>query len=308
MKVVIEPEITPHEPLLYDSSAVAESINGFSSLDETSCRFYEDRGYLLVRGGISTADVNAAKQTLSKMCFEEHPRCDSVYYEGMIRRQLAAVTAQSSEIDGSGSSEKLAMGYIAEDIPQLPPDLRARFVRKFMGFTHEYPALGAIARNRQLVAAAARLCGPPVREFQDMAMIKPPGGREKPWHQDHAYFNLPIETRIVGVWIALDRVTPDNGCMYLLAGAHNDGPRTHFMRRDWQICDAEMLGCRSVCAPMDAGDVLLFDAKLPHGTPTNRSNEHRWAIQLHYVPADVAEVDERVRLDVFGNEGKNVSC
>ena len=34
-------------------------------------------------------------------------------------------------------------------------------------------------------------------------MIKPPGGREKPRHQDHAYFKLPLSTPVVGVWLAV---------------------------------------------------------------------------------------------------------
>lgn len=159
-----------------------------------------------------------------------------------------------------------------------------------------------------MAEVVARLARSSTTLFQDMAMIKPPNGREKPWHQDHAYFNLPLDTRIVGVWIALDKVTPENGCMYVLAGSHKEGPRAHFMRRDWQICDTQMLGCHSTACPMEPGDVLIFDAKLPHGTPTNRSKEYRWAIQLHFIPAHAEQVDESVRLDAFGNEGKNVSC
>ena len=32
-----------------------------------------------------------------------------------------------------------------------------------------------------------------------MALLKPPGGgREKPWHQDKAYFNLTLDTPVVG--------------------------------------------------------------------------------------------------------------
>ena len=79
-----------------------------------------------------------------------------------------------------------------------------------------------------------------------MALLKPPGiGREKPWHQDHAYFNVAASQRIVGVWIALDAATPDNGCMYVLRGKHRDtaSPNAypHFAVRDYQICDTTVL-------------------------------------------------------------------
>jgi phytanoyl-CoA hydroxylase len=308
MKVVIEPQITEHDPGLYRSEAVASSIDGFRSLDEGARAFYDEQGYVLVRKGFSQDLVDRAKDTLKSMCHEGAPRCDSVYYEGTIRRHLAEAATDHRPVDQSGASAKLAMGHVGDSIPRLPADIRARYLRKFMGFTRAYDALGAISQHPDLLAAAATLSGGTVREFQDMAMIKPPGGREKPWHQDHAYFNLPLDTRIVGVWIALDHVSPENGCMYLMAGAHKQGPRVHFMRRDWQICDTDIYGCRYVCAPMEAGAVLLFDAKLPHGTPTNRSDEYRWALQLHYIPTSVQEIDEQVRLEIFGSEGKNVTC
>ena len=121
-------------------------------------------------------------------------------------------------------------------------------------------------------------------------------------------FNLPLDTRIVGLWIALDEVTPANGCMYLLPGRHREGPKVHFKRRDWQICDDQLAGRRRVAAPMRAGDALLFDAKLPHGMPTNRTDQTRWAVQLHFVPRSVAETGDDARLAVFGSEGKNVTC
>jgi hypothetical protein len=92
--------------------------------------------------------------------------------------------------------------------------------------------------------------------FQDMALLKPPMlGREKPWHQDHAYFDYPLGTPIVGVWIALDEATVENGCMQFLPGQHRD-PIIHFQRRDWQICDSTILGRESVAAPLKPGGIL----------------------------------------------------
>lgn len=80
------------------------------------------------------------------------------------------------------------------------------------------------------------------------------------------------------------------------------------MRRDWQICDTDVVRERRLAVPMAVGDVLLFDGKLPHGTPTNRTEQQRWALQLHYIPRDAREVDEGLRLETFGSEGKDVSC
>src|SRR5690606_3693394 len=172
--------------------------------------------------------------------------------------------------------------------------------------------LDRLARDPQLLRLLRQLSDDrEVELFQEMAMLKPPGGREKPWHQDHAYFNHPLDTRIIGVWIALADVGPENGCMYLLPGAQNDGPIPHFMRRDWQICDTEIYGVladRRIAAPMKAGDVLIFDSKLPHGTPRNSTEDYRWAVQLHYRSIGSRKCPDEERLAIFGSEGKNVSC
>ena len=62
----------------------------------------------------------------------------------------------------------------------------------------------ALAQHPQLIALMTRLVGDTPELFQDQALLKPPLiGREKPWHQDSAYFNLPPESLVVSVWIEL---------------------------------------------------------------------------------------------------------
>jgi phytanoyl-CoA hydroxylase len=308
MKVVIEPTIAEHPPQLYRSSRIADKVDGFEQVDAARIEQYDSQGFLVIGGAYTPKEVADARDTLGDMTRAVDPRCDSVYYEGLIREHLPNARREHQSADGNFRMADLALGDIGDQLPSISSEVRARYVRKFAGFTRTHDALHALANKPSLLGVIEQIIGEPIREFQDMAMIKPPRGREKPWHQDHAYFNFPEQTRVVGVWIALDRVTPENGCMYLLSGGHKQGPRPHFMRRDWQICDNDMLGSESVCAMMEPGDALLFDAKLPHGTPTNQSDEFRWAIQLHYVPLAAVEVDESVRLGLFGNEGKNVSC
>jgi phytanoyl-CoA hydroxylase len=143
-----------------------------------------------------------------------------------------------------------------------------------------------------------------------MALIKPPLiGREKPWHQDFAYFNLPLGTPVVGVWIALDEALIENGCMHVIPDSHRDGPVVHFQRRDWQICDTDVNVRQVVAVPLQPGSCLLFDGLLHHGTPPSQSRLRRRAVQYHYKPASVAfYADNTERLKVFGEEGKDAYC
>jgi phytanoyl-CoA hydroxylase len=192
----------------------------------------------------------------------------------------------------------------------MGPDQRQDAVRKIYEFVDHDARLKAISSHPRLLAALRRLLGVDALDmFQDMALIKPPRlGREKPWHQDHAYFNYPLGTPIAGVWIALDEATVENGCMQLLPGRHREGPIIHFARRDWQICDNVTLGLRSVAAPLPPGGLLFFDGLLPHGTPHNASPNRRRALQFHYAPAGVTHTTEADRLKIFGGEGRGFKC
>lgn len=308
MKVVLETPIPPHDADLYRPDITHRGIEGFASVTDEALDAYESQGFLVIHGAFSPSEVKAAKDCLHAMVHADDPGCESIYYEGAIRELLGQEGAAERAQAAGPRVDDLALGDVTRQLPAIPPDVRARYVRKFMGFTAQHPPLAALAAHADLLRLIERIVGGPARLFQEMAMIKPPGGREKPWHQDHAYFNLPLTTRIVGVWIALDRVTPENGCMHVLAGGHREGPRIHFMRRDWQLCDTDVRGTPCTALPMEAGDVMIFDAKLPHGTPTNRSGDYRWAVQLHYVPQSAHEVPDDVRLAAFGSEGKDVTC
>ena len=307
MKVYIEKQMEPHDPGVYRADGDADSVAGWEMIDAAALDRYDEQGFLVVRNGLPPASVAAAMQELGAMTEAEDPGCQTVYFEGLIREELG-LPGFDPQLPDTPEFKDLTMSASIDSVAELPRHVRSKLVRKFMGFVDFHPPLAAIANHPSLIEAVTRIVGEPVRLFQDMAMIKPPGGREKPWHQDHAYFNLPLDTRVVAVWAALSDVTVANGCMHVIPGGHRAGPRVHFVRRDWQICDEHVIEESRLAVPMSAGDLMLFDGKLPHGTPTNQTDEQRWALQLHYIPQTASEVEETLRLETFGSEGKNVIC
>ena len=54
----------------------------------------------------------------------------------------------------------------------------------------ENTALQAAVRGALMRAGASAEDVAELEIFQSLALLKPPGGREKPWHQDNAYFNV----------------------------------------------------------------------------------------------------------------------
>lgn len=302
MKVVYEPPVETHAPELYASHQT--NTRRAASITDAARNYYEADGFLVLESLFTPEQVQAAQSELEAMTLADDPSCGLIAFEGTLQDRLPSAPTNPDPTRGA----QFSLGEARKGMPSLPSAERAPLVRKFMDFTAQHPPLAALAHHPKLLEAVGTLLGDAPRLFQEMALLKPPQGREKPWHQDHAYFNFPLETKIVGVWLALGEAYPENGCMFVLAGGHKDGPRPHFMRRDWQLCDSDPLAERHTAVPMHSGEALLFDGKLPHGTPRNATNETRWALQFHYIGTSALPSDESVRLAAFGGEGRGVSC
>ena len=266
---------------LYDYSAeISSGIDGFGGLTDADIEQFHAQGFLVIHNAIDLSAIEAGRAAIRDLILNRDN--DNIMYEAAV----------------------------GERFFELPDEARLDSVRKMMPVVPYDARMKTASENLALLAVLGRIMGEPAALSQDQAMLKPPRiGREKPWHQDMAYFDYPTETTIVGAWIALDEATPENGCMMVIPGSHHEGPIPHWTRRDWQICDTDVRVGDSVAAPLPPGGCLLFHCLLHHGSPPTRSDRRRWALQFHYCPASVGRLpDSELRLRVFGTEGKEVTC
>ena len=272
-----------YDPVLYlpAASVITERMVS-DALTAEAHRDFAEHGWLSVKSVMTAGEVSDAKASIDDLTSGRFQELKGI----MIERSAEA------------------------EFKSLSADERFDCVRKLWDFCRFDARMDRVAHGANVRAILKNLfSGQETRMFQDMALLKPPGrGREKPWHQDHAFFDFPLGTQIVGVWIALDPATVENGCMHLLDSGHKLGPRNHFRRRDWQICDTEMKIAEPVAFPLGPGDALFFDGLIPHGTPANTSRERRRAIQFHYCCASAMPDEKDSRLKIFGGEGKGSTC
>lgn len=267
---------------LYDFNGIATGVETFQDITDDHINRFHEQGYLVVQRAFAPEEVQRSLAGLMHLISGGNPDFDGVQFE-----------QAAHDID----------------VDSLPEEKRQDYVRKFMWFVNYDERLKAMAEHPELVSTVERLIGETPFLFQDMALIKPPRlGREKPWHQDHAYFELSLNARVVGAWIALDEATTDNGCMVIVPGSHREGPVVHFKRRDWQICDTEVRNQGAVAVPLRPGGCLFFSSLVHHGTPANHSGQRRRAIQFHYRPQSAPRTSAEERLSIFGSEGKDVTC
>lgn len=267
---------------LYRYGGLAGGVKGFGAVTGQEIAHFQTHGYLVVHDAFGADQVQNALDGLLDLLAGRHPSFTGLAYE---------------------PSVDLAMleGMAAEN--------RQDYVRKFQGFVGHEERLRALSEDSALMGVVRRIIGEEPVLLQSMALFKPPRvGSEKPWHQDHAYFDIALGTRVVGVWIALDPATTGNGCMIIKPGSNLHGPVVHFSRRDWQICDTDVDPYGAVAVPLEPGGCLFFSSLMHHGTAPNTSDERRRAVQYHYRPASSEFVSPEDRMAVFGSEGKDVSC
>ncbi|HMV82547.1 MAG TPA: phytanoyl-CoA dioxygenase family protein [Blastocatellia bacterium] len=281
-QISFDGEVTPHAPDLYDYAAVAETIDGFDAVTEADIARYHEQGFIAVRNAFTPAEVQSGLDGLAELIAGRVPEFQNIQFTADVRDRL----------------------------DQLSFEERMDAVRRLLYFVDYETRTKAIANHPKLLALTSRLMDAPSRMFQDMALIKPPNGREKPWHQDHAYFELTPETKVVGVWIALDPADVENGCMRVMPGWHRRGKYPHFQIRDLQICDSAMEGLQAerVAVPLEPGGCLIFDSHLPHGTPSNFTSARRRALQFHYQPEDAQRITAEERVAIWGGEANGLSC
>jgi len=124
--------------------------------------------------------------------------------------------------------------------------------------------------------------------FHDHMLFKPSGGDDMDWHQDFSYLPLDCSDGLT-LWVALDDISPENGCLYYLYGTHTKGER----RPSWGMTGDD--DARASLPPLDippgetgvpaiapAGHAIAHHGNLWHRSPANRSGKLRrsWALSF----------------------------
>ncbi|MEM8981951.1 MAG: phytanoyl-CoA dioxygenase family protein [Pseudomonadota bacterium] len=129
---------------------------------------------------------------------------------------------------------------------------------------------------------------------QTMYIFKQPGiGGEVRWHQDASYL-ISQPGGVIGVWVALEDATRENGCLWMQPGRHRDGLREIYTV-DWTSGCGELttLDARSwqedsnaVALEVPIGSVVAFHDHMPHFSSHNHSDRSRHAFTVHAIDAD----------------------
>jgi len=180
------------------------------------------------------------------------------------------------------SIESALARFIDEKVSQLPAedvfyeDKAKPESLKQIQRMHEHDDFFASFINSSPKRLAEELLGEPVVCKNLQYFNKPPGiGQATPAHQDGYYFMLE-PCRALTMWMALDRVDEENGCVRYLRGSHLDGMRPHGRTQtlgfSQGIVDYGKNETREeVPCPAQPGDLLAHHALTIHRADANLS-------------------------------------
>lgn len=222
---------------------------------EDQARGYDDRGYLLVEDAFGPEVIDGVEAAI----------------DPLERRQEAWLREQGGTFLISRADEITFTTHLV---------MESEVLRRFVHST-------------VLTDLCADLIGPDVRLYWDQAVYKKPRtGSSFPWHQDNGYAYIDPQQYLT-CWIALSDVDEDNGCPWVVPGAHLQGTLAHEVTPHGLVCLERPDG--AVPVPARRGSVVVFSSLTPHCTGANRTERVRKAYIVQFAPdgAEVLHVDGR---------------
>ncbi|MCY3573872.1 MAG: phytanoyl-CoA dioxygenase family protein [Chloroflexi bacterium] len=178
---------------------------------------------------------------------------------------------------------KLADGSMLEK-----DDYYSRVFAQRINLWTDHVGMRELMLDERLGSMAAQLADVDgIRIWHDQALIKPAWGNPTAWHLDNPYWSF-YSRAAISIWVALDDVTRDNGCLYFLPGTHKtatyDNVGIGSNISDLFNAYPQWRGMSAVAVEMPAGSCSFHNGLVAHGAAANMTPYARRAITCAYMP------------------------
>lgn len=156
-----------------------------------------------------------------------------------------------------------------------------------------------LVADGRLLDLAENFIGPDIALFASHYIAKRPfDGQAVLWHQDGGFWPLePME--VVTLWLSLDDVDEENGCLRVIPGTQHLGIQEKHERTDVDnVLGAEMDlaqvdESKAVNVDLEPGDVEIHHPNLIHGSHANTSARWRRGLTIRYIPTSTRIISDQ---------------
>ncbi|KAF5302079.1 hypothetical protein FQR65_LT08629 [Abscondita terminalis] len=236
--------------------------------------FYEENGYLIVRNLVDSDLIDQCRQRFVDMCNKK------VRTKGV--SAMKDPHLKKLNVQGEPAISRIQNIYY--------DDVLSKYV------TYK-PTLDVVQS----------IIGPNITCCHSMLINKPPNTDENcsrhPLHQDLFFFPYRPDNSLVVCWTAMETVTKQNGCLFVVPKSHKMGLQSHdYPPVMYPYLCVQMLLCMfqnvenrfffgvldadkyvPVYLPMEKGDTIFFHTLLYHGSGPNLTKGYRKSLSCHYV-------------------------
>lgn len=207
-------------------------------------RFYDDNGYILIRGLLSPEEA--------------------AHYRAETHALSERLSAHKTE-DATWGAARAAVAEAKETV-----------IKHCHNVQFYSAAFTKLLVDDRLTSIASSIIGSPNVQLHHTKMfIKPPEkGSPFPMHQDAPYFPHDRHSMIAAI-LHFDDAPIEKGCVRVVPGSHKLGVLDHSSEGGWHLPFSEYPIESAVPLEAKAGDVLFFSYLTIHGSGINVSNEAR---------------------------------
>jgi 2-aminoethylphosphonate dioxygenase len=174
-----------------------------------------------------------------------------------------------------------------EKRPASAPDGDAKMLARIENFVPYHDGLAGLLTTGRVRELLAECCGEPVVLFKDKINYKYPGGAGFTPHQDYpAYVNFGVQHHVT-LMVPVDPFTLENGCLVMALDACE---RTILPQNpDGTVRDDVLRRFETMPLLAEPGDVIVFDAWVPHWSGRNESAAARRSYYMTFNPASAGD-------------------
>lgn len=294
----------------------------FDTVTNEMRRHYQEDGIIALEGMLEASACDQLKERMLKLVADAHTSQGSTdgtngtvgadgsdsasgITEGSLTVFSTLTTAHANEDYFLSSGHEIRFFYEEDALSRGADWMRTQPVERLLNKVghamHDCdPVFDAFSRQERFRTLTRGLGVADPLLLQSMYIFKQPHiGGEVVCHQD-ATFLWTEPQSVIGLWVALEDATTDNGCLWGIPGGHRapDGtpllaPKKHFRRKDIAnpAAGTEMLTLddtpfdeeKAVPLEVKKGSVLAFNGLFPHMSRANTSPSSRHAYTLHII-------------------------